>query len=103
MVNTKNEPWCQSWTSGGSSVVTEVALWWGAVDSPEICCVYGHGRGVCKKSLSLPLHFAVNLKLLSENKCYWKKNKNKNKTDLQAPSLNIPNEPIWVGPRALGF
>lgn len=66
----------------------------GVVDSREILHVFeGRLGGAGRKSLYLLLHFAVNLKLLSENKSYWKKTK----TDLQAPSLNIPSEHIWVG------
>jgi len=40
-------------------------------------CLRAQPGGVGRKSLYLLLHFAVNLKLLSENKSYWKKTKNK--------------------------
>lgn len=50
-------------------IITNVSLCWGTLIMGKH--VHACGQGLCGKSLYLPLHFAVNLKLLEKNKDFF--------------------------------
>ena len=69
MYNTKREPSCKLWSLGdnvGSSVVTDVPLWWGILIMGEAMHVVGtESLG----GISVPLRFAVNLNRSLKKEC----------------------------------